>query len=77
MEAYRLSDPRLFRERADALLVGDEARHNLILGISGILIDRPEVYPDYHLWVVEDGGRVVMAAVMTPPLQPDCVGLDR
>ncbi|HEY5578655.1 MAG TPA: hypothetical protein VIL12_03080, partial [Acidimicrobiia bacterium] len=67
MKALRLNDPVEFRQRAGPLLMGSEARHNLILGITGTLIDRPEVYPEFYLWVVEEEGQPVAAASMTPP----------
>jgi uncharacterized protein len=68
MEARRLSDPSEFLTAAGPFLLGDEARHNLILGIAGTLRDRPGHYPEFHLWVVQDdGGSVVGAALRTPP----------
>lgn len=45
----------------------DEARHNLILGIVGTIVEHPEVYPEYDLWVVEIKSRVIGAAARTPP----------
>lgn len=51
-----------FLERAGPLLLADEARHNLILGIAGTVRDRPDVYPDAGFWVV-DGA----AALRTRP----------
>jgi uncharacterized protein len=68
MEARRLSDPYEFLSAAGPFLLVDEARHNLILGIAGTLRDRRGYYPEFHLWLVEnDGGRVVGAALRTPP----------
>ena len=68
MEARRLSDPSEFLAAAGPFLVADEARHNLILGISGTLRDQPGYYPEFHLWLAEDDdGRVVGAALQTPP----------
>lgn len=67
MEVARLEDPREFVERTRPFLLTDEARHNLILGIGTNLVERPEVYPEFHLWVVEGGGRVAAVAVRTPP----------
>jgi predicted GNAT family acetyltransferase len=67
MLVSRVSDAAEFLERAGPLLAGDEARHNLILGIAGTLRDRPEVYPEFGLWVVEAAGSPVAAALMTPP----------
>jgi uncharacterized protein len=63
----RLTDPGEFLEAAGPLLLQDEARHNLALGIAGTLRDHPSVYPEHHLWLVEDGDRVLGAALQTPP----------
>jgi predicted GNAT family acetyltransferase len=67
VEARRISDPGEFLARATPFLVADEARHNLILGLAGTLRDRPGFYAEHRLWVVEDGGEVVGAALQTPP----------
>lgn len=56
-----------FLERAAPLLLLDEARHNLILGLAGTLRDHPDIYPDFALWLVEDAGEVVGAALRTRP----------
>lgn len=56
-----------FLEEATPSLLRDEARHNLILGIAGTLARRPSVYPEFALWLVEDRGSVVLAALQTPP----------
>ena len=67
MVVKRLVDPGAFLAAAGPLLLGDEARHNLMLGIAGTLRDHPDVYGQHHLWVVEDTGRAVGAALQTPP----------
>jgi uncharacterized protein len=54
-------------EAAGGLLLADEARHNLALGILATARAHPELYPDVHGWVARSGGRVVGAAVRTPP----------
>jgi hypothetical protein len=56
-----------FLARSRSLLLADEARHNLILGICSTLVTAPSVYPVFHLWTVEGDGECVAAAVMTPP----------
>jgi hypothetical protein len=69
VEIIRPADARTFLDVAGPLLVSDpiaEARHNLILGIASTLIDRPEVYPAFFLWVALDH-EPVAAALMTPP----------
>ena len=50
--------PEEFLERAGPLLLADEARHNLILGIAGTA----HHYPEARFWIV-DGA----AALRTPP----------
>lgn len=67
MIVKRLTDPGAFLEAASPLLLEDEARHNLALGIAGTLRDHPSVYPEHLLWIVEDDDRVVGAALQTPP----------
>ena len=52
-----LEDPGAFLETASSLLLADEARNNLILGIAGTLRHHPSVYDEYRLWLVEDGAR--------------------
>jgi uncharacterized protein len=51
-----------FLERAGPLLLADEARHNLLLGVAGTVRDVPDAYPDVGFWVV-DGA----AAMRTRP----------
>ncbi len=66
MEVRRLADPVAFLDAAGPLLLEDEARHNLILGIVGTLRDHPSLYDEYFLWVAEEKG-VQGVAVRTPP----------
>ena len=56
-----------FLETAGPLLLHDEARHNLILGIASTLRDHPDVYPRFHLWVVSERNTCIGAALMTEP----------
>jgi len=67
MHAERLEDAAKFLTEAGPLLLADEARHNLILGIAGTIRDSPDVYPLRSLWVVRKEGRPVAAAIRTPP----------
>jgi predicted GNAT family acetyltransferase len=67
MHVRRVEDPAAFLEAASPLLLEDEARHNLILGIAGTLRDHPSHYPEYGLWLAEDGGETAGAALRTPP----------
>jgi uncharacterized protein len=67
MDVRRFADPAVFLTAASPLLLADEARHNLMLGIAGTLRDHPSVYPEYGLWLAEDGSETVGAAIRTPP----------
>jgi predicted GNAT family acetyltransferase len=67
MDVRRVEDPVTFLEAASPLLLADEARHNLILGIAGTLRDHPSHYPEYGLWLAEEGPETVGAALRTPP----------
>lgn len=67
MRVERVDDPGELLERAGPMLLEDEARHNLILGIAGNLRDRPAAYAEYFLWLVEDEAEILGAALLTPP----------
>jgi predicted GNAT family acetyltransferase len=68
MQVRRLSDASEFLAAASPLLLEDEARHNLLLGLAGTLRDRPGYYREFRLWLVEGGGGgIVGAALQTPP----------
>jgi predicted GNAT family acetyltransferase len=51
-----------FLERAGPLLLADEARHNLMLGVAGNVRDLPHLFREAHYWIV-DGA----VAMQTPP----------
>ncbi|HEY7691567.1 MAG TPA: GNAT family N-acetyltransferase [Gaiellaceae bacterium] len=67
MNARTLGDARAFLDAAGPLLLADEARHNLQLGIAGTLVAAPDRYQEKRFWVVDDGGEPVAAALRTPP----------
>ena len=67
MEVVQPHDPVEFLAAAAPLLLADEARHNLILGLAGTLRDDPGLYAEQRLWLVRDAGTVVGAALQTPP----------
>jgi predicted GNAT family acetyltransferase len=64
MNVALLDDPAVFLDRVRGF---DEARNNLLLGLAGTLVADPAFYPEKRFWVVEDDGRVVGAALRTPP----------
>jgi uncharacterized protein len=64
-EVARLDDAAAFLAEAEPLLLADEARHNLILGIAANA--RDGLYEDVRLWLVRDGRLPVAAALQTPP----------
>ena len=67
MDVEQVAGPDAFLERARALLLADEARHNLAFGIVATAQAHPELYPDVRGWVANNGGEVVGAALRTPP----------
>ena len=67
MEVRTHDDPSAWLEAVLPLLMLDEARHDLHLGLVHTLVRHPSVYPSKHLWSVEDAGTVVGAALQTPP----------
>jgi predicted GNAT family acetyltransferase len=60
-------DPATFLDDALDMLLEDEARHNLMIGLAFTLRDQPELYPGHRLWLVRDGDEVLGAALRTPP----------
>src|SRR5580765_2422032 len=67
MEVRTYDDPASWLEAVLPLLLLDEARHNLHLGLAHTLVHHPAVYHSKRVWSVEDAGRVVGAALQTPP----------
>lgn len=67
MRTVEIDGPEAFLERASPLLLADEARHNLMLGIGALLVDTPDYYPEARFWVVEERGQPLGAALRTPP----------
>jgi uncharacterized protein len=63
----RLGDAAAFLEETAPLLLADEARHNLVLGIAGTVRDAPDLYPLRSFWIARADGRTVGAAMRTPP----------
>jgi hypothetical protein len=51
-----------FLEQAGPVLLADEARHNLMLGVAANVRDLPHLFPGARFWAV-DGA----AALQTPP----------
>jgi predicted GNAT family acetyltransferase len=66
-EVARVDDAATFLAEAGPLLLADEARHNLILGLAGTIRDSPNRYPLRSFWLVREGGEVAAAALRTPP----------
>jgi len=67
LELRSFGDPSAFLARARDLLLADEARHNLLLGIAATVAEMPDAYRDPGFWVVEADERAVLAALRTPP----------
>ncbi len=69
MRGTRVDDVRDFREQVEPLLVRDELRHSVPLGVLATIERDPGRYAEHHLWLVEDAGAVVACALMTPPFR--------
>jgi len=67
MHVQRFEDPATWLARAMPLLAADEARHNLLFGITDTLINRPGMYLSAHLWLAMAGGAPAGAMLQTPP----------
>jgi GNAT superfamily N-acetyltransferase len=68
IQVRTVDDPAAFLADARPLLMLDEARHNLMLGVVGRIATEPHSYPVFRLWLAQDpGGDVVGAASMTAP----------
>ena len=68
MRVERPTDAGAFLEAAEPLLLADEARHNLILGVASTLRRQPGLFPVARFWIVrDDAENVVGAAAETPP----------
>ncbi len=68
VEVRRYDDVDEFLRRAGEFLVAREAEHNLILGLCASLRREPRMYgQDSYLAAAEEAGRVVAAALRTPP----------
>ena len=69
MRGTRVDDVRDFREQVEPLLVEDEVRHSVPLGVLATIEHDPGRFAEHHLWLVDDGGAVVACALMTPPFR--------
>lgn len=62
-----LDDAAEFLREAGPLLLRNEARDNLILGIAGSIVADPSRYTERRFWLVTEDGEPVAAALRTPP----------
>lgn len=76
MLVKRVSDGASFLDEAGGLLLADEARHNLLLGLAATLRDSPSRYSEFLLRLVEHDGRALAAALRTPPFNAVVAGPD-
>lgn len=67
MQVIPLADAASFLSVAAPVLEHDTAANNLPLGIAQQLVDRPDTYAEAFFWVAAESGRVVGAAMRTPP----------
>lgn len=74
MRGARIDDVRDFRARTGPLLLADELRHSVPLGVLATIERDPDRFTEHHLWLVKDGGEVVACALRTPPFHLLAVG---
>ncbi len=67
MQVRTFDDPRSFLDAVGPMLVADEPRHNLLLGLSSTLVTRPDEYDSFRLWEVRREDTPVLVGMMTPP----------
>jgi GNAT superfamily N-acetyltransferase len=67
MEVLRYDDPAAFHRDGAPVLLADMARNNLVLGVLQVLLDEPNRYPVFHLWLAVLEGRSVGLAMQTEP----------
>jgi uncharacterized protein len=68
MTLLRPVDAQAFLDAASPLLLADEPRNNLILGIAGTLLEDPDRFGEKCFWVVIDSaGEPLATAMRTPP----------
>ena len=75
MRVEHVVEAEAFRDAARSILLADEARHNLPLGLLSTVERHPEVYPEFHGWIVSDDPSAAPdaarppagAAMRTPP----------
>jgi len=63
----RVDDVRDFRARTERLLLADELRHSVPLGVLATIERDPSRFAEHHHWLVEEAGGVVACALRTPP----------
>jgi uncharacterized protein len=66
---HTLSNAHLFLDRMEPLLLAQEARYSLMLGIALTVLRQPEFYGQHppYFAIAEDDNGVAAAALMTPP----------
>ena len=67
MEVLRYDDPAAFRRDGAPVLLADVGRNNLALGILQVLLDEPDLYPVFHLWLALHEDRPTGLAMQTEP----------
>ena len=70
MRLTTFDDPAAFELAARDFFAAREAQYNLLAGLTGTLIERPDAYgraTPYLAIVHDDAGRIALAALRTPP----------
>lgn len=67
MEVIRYADAAAFRRDGAQVLFADPARNNMPIAVLEVLQHQPEVYPNFHLWMVMRDGEPKGLALQTEP----------
>ncbi|WP_099159330.1 GNAT family N-acetyltransferase [Virgibacillus ndiopensis] len=67
MHITLVSQPEVFAEKVEALLLKKEACNNLMLGLLNRLLDREQTTAEYYLGYVENNNEVIFAFMRTSP----------
>jgi len=60
-------DPEQLLARGGAWLDSEPVLHNVVGTVARRAVEQPAVHRDSHWFLVQDGGRLVGAAILTPP----------
>jgi len=67
MKLISVKDPQAFQKRVLSFLLEKQAQNCLGIGIIETLVNCPDVFQEYYLWLIEDNGAIKGVSWWTPP----------